>query len=149
MNESFPLKRIVVLFDSASIRREVIRYAVALAQRMEAEITLLMLLPNDFVGEGGAGRQLAMGEEILAEEAQNIAEGGAEVRFEVMVGDPRSELLKFMATHRSFHAAVWGGDPMALRPGSFRRQDHWITAIRGEIECSLVAPARRWQKKRR
>ena len=40
-------KRILVLLEGLAVRQEVIQYAVALAQRINARITLLMLLPNE------------------------------------------------------------------------------------------------------
>ena len=58
-------------------------------------------------------------------------------------GDPRSELIKFMATNLSFDTAVWGGDPVALRPGSSHLPDHWISTIGKQLACPLVAPTRR------
>ena len=136
-------KRILVLLEGLAVRQEVIQYAVALAQRINARITLLMLLPNE-AGAGSAGVDpVGQGEIILEQETKRLAGSGVPVQYEVIRGDPRSELIKFMATNLSFDTAVWGGDPVALRPGSSHLPDHWISTIGKQLACPLVAPTRR------
>jgi len=136
-------KTIVVIFESLAIRREVIQYAMALARRMDAGITLLMLLPTE--DAPGERPPLAdrLGERVLEREAARIAGGGVAARYEVVRGEPRSEFIKFMATRPSFHAAVWGGSPSALPHRSGRSSNHWIATIRNELNCPLVTPAKR------
>jgi hypothetical protein len=146
-------KRIVVLFEDLVIRREVIQYAVALSQRIGARMTLLMLLPNEAWTGGGADRgggagtaagdPVARGRSLLEREAGPIGAAGVPVRCEVIRGEPRSEFIKFVATHPSFHTVVWGGDPLALRHGPGRRPDHWITGVGTELSCPVVTPERK------
>jgi nucleotide-binding universal stress UspA family protein len=137
------LKTIVVLFDDLVVSREAIRYAIALAHRIEAGITLLMLLPNEMSASDGAPDVVRRGQELLDQEAERIAEASVGVRREVMMGEPRSEFIKFMATRPTFHTAVWGGDRKALLYGTNRQSDHWISTLRSELPCPLVVPAKK------
>jgi len=136
-------KTIVVLFEELAIRGEVIQYAVALARRMDAGITLLMLLPGGEPPSGQPALADQRAERVLDREAARITAAGVPVQYEVVRGEPRSEFIKFMATRPSFHAAVWGGAPGALPRRSRRSSDHWISTIRNELNCPLVTPARR------
>jgi nucleotide-binding universal stress UspA family protein len=136
-------KRILVLLEDLSVRREVIQYAMALALRINARITLLMLLPNEASAGNPGVDPVAQGEGILEQETKRLAGSGVPVQYEVIRGDPRSEFIKFMATNLSFHTAVWGGDPVALRPGSGHQSDHWISTIGNQLDCPLVAPTKR------
>jgi hypothetical protein len=147
-------KRIVVLFEDGAVRREVIQYSVALSQRIGAQITLLMLLPNEKRVENREAREnqgadpatrdpVDLGESILGREAGLITDAGVQVQYEVIRGEPRSEFIKFMATRPSFHTVVWGGDPQALRHAGGHQSEHWITTVGAELSCPLVTPARK------
>ncbi len=136
-------RRILVLLDTIAVRQEVIRYAVALARRMDAEVTLLLLIPLRADPEQDEGAAVARGRRVMARQAEKMAAAGVSATWEVIEGEPRSELLKFMALHPSFLALVWGGDPAVIRPGAARRIAHWLPEVRGDLNCPLVVPTPR------
>jgi len=141
MSES---NRIAVLFEDLTIRREAIQYAAALAKRLDGGITLLMLLPNEKDTAVGVPNSGERGVRILEREAGHVAGAGIPVRHEVITGEPRSELIKYLATRPPFQAVVWGGgDRKAQPPGASRSTGHWTTAIQDELGCPFLVPARR------
>lgn len=138
-----PDKRIAVVLEDLEVRDEVIQYATALANRIGARVSLLLFLPFEHGAGPGDSDAVARGESLLAREARNFAAQGVPATYAVNQGEPRSEFIKFMATHVSFHTVVWGGDPRALGFGTDRRSDHWIATVRHEISCPLVTPTRK------
>jgi len=132
-------KRILVIFEGLNPRPEAVQYSLALAQRIDAKITFLVLLPNESAGDD----PIARGEEVLRKEADSIAAAGVEAEFQIRIGDPRSEFYKFMASRPSFHTAIWGGDEKVLEHGGARMSDHWVSAVGNELYCPLVAPRKR------
>ena len=136
-------KRILVLFDGLTVRQEIVQYAIALAQRIDARITLLMLLPNDFQSGDGIEDPVSHGQQVLRTQTEEIPENNIEREIHVRIGDPRSEFYKFMASHRTFHTAIWGGDENILDHGSSRSSDHWIITIKNDLYCPVVTPKKR------
>jgi hypothetical protein len=128
-------KRILVILESLDLRKETIQYTMALAERIEGEITLLLLLPNHPDSES----QIAdRGRGLLRKEVEAISGKGIEAKYELRIGDPRSEFFKFMASHPSFHTAIWGGNENVLTGASGRSADHWVATIQNDLNCPLV-----------
>lgn len=140
-----------MLLDSLEVRAEVTAYAVELARRMGATLHLLFLLrwenkPSEGAHaegrseeEEGEGRERA--ERIVkacVDEIQGLevqAVGG------VRLGDPSSELLKYLAENEPFQAVVWAGTESFLRRRRKPVRTHWLERMREQLDCTLVVPS--------
>lgn len=119
-------KRILVIFESETPSPEAIRYASELTRRMDGELVLLQLVRGGTDQDGEARRM-----------ARDLRGTGLVTTFETKDGDPRSELIKYMATRPAFLAVVWGGpDDVILEQG--RASAHWLALVRDELGCPLV-----------
>jgi hypothetical protein len=164
-------KNILIVFDDLGVRPEIIDYSVALAERIGARITMLMLLSGDVderpgrgrgaaaasggrarapvrSGERTAGGVVGRGEAVLAGAAREISKRGIAASFEVRSGDPRSELLKFMARQPTFHTTIWGGDERALRGEAGHPGDGWAASVRHDLHRPIVMLTKRSRAKR-
>ncbi len=124
-------------FEGPEPSGEAIAYSRELAHRMSGQLVLLRLLSRqDGQPRGGnaAGRLRSL--------ARRLSASGLPTSVEVRVGDPRSELLKFMVTAPSPLAVVWGGEEKAL-VDTARRPAHWISLVRDELGCPLVTMHRK------
>lgn len=142
------LQRILALFEELTIHPETIQYSVALAQRIDAWITLLMLLSIDREPGRLVDDLAQRGELMLRREVIGIVRFGIEAEFHVRIGDPRSEFYKFMASRPSYDTVIWGGDESALMHSSGRTKGHWIASISKDLCCPLVTPKKRVRMKR-
>ena len=141
-------KQILILLDSPEIRREVTTYSVELARRMEARLCLLMLLR--WGGAAGQGDSVGTlrehspickkGERALKACLEEIRGYEVEVEGGVRQGDPSSELLKYLAESRPFHAVVWGGNEVFVRRRHTPVRSHWLERVREELDSPLVVP---------
>jgi hypothetical protein len=131
----------MVLFDSLSIREDAVQYSIELAKRMDYSLVILVVLaldsedvryPNDFevrVREALEGPMMSAGQ------------AGISVEAEIRMGDPASELMKFLAGLRSVDTIIWGGH---LDMGTHRlNKAHWFTRMKDTLECPVVVPSRK------
>ena len=58
----------------------------------------------------------------------------------VKVGDPASELLKFLAEDHNLQTIVWGGDKKITSSRHLKLGEHWMAKIMNELKCPLVTP---------
>jgi len=138
-------RKTLVLFDTLDIRKEVVRYATGLAKRTESELMLLIILhPNsrnieDQITAGDKEWENA-GREALTPHLLDIEGEGVQVTAEVLIGDPPSELLKFMAKNHPFQTIVWGGAETVVKAKSSKMEGHWLGQLKNKIDCPLVVP---------
>ena len=132
--------QIMVLFDSASIRRESLQYSIELAKRMNSNLNLLVILPfeinptasNDIEPMIKRGVQA---KESLEKHIETIKNAGVPVETAVRIGNPRSELVKYVAEAGRFEIIVWGA-----RPDLMKKKDHWLVRMKDTLECPVVTP---------
>lgn len=131
----------MILFDSLSIRDEPFQYSVELARRMEMPLIVLVILSLDSEEVAHARDFEQRAREALQGPMEAAVKGGVQTEAEVRVGDPSSELMKFLARSRSVHSIVWGGPPSAGDP----RPDkgHWLNRMKDVLGCPVVIPSRR------
>ena len=132
--------RIIVLFDSESMRRESLQYSIELAKRMNSDLVLLVIISFES-GRNASDRiehVLKRGQQAkasLRENTENIKNAGISVETAVRIGNPKSELVKYLAEAGRFEIIVWGA-----RPNLMKRKDHWLARIKDVLECPVVTP---------
>ena len=132
--------QIMVLFDSAAIRRESLQYSIELAKRMNSNLILLVILPfevnstasNDIEPMIKRGVQA---KESLEKHIGTIKNAGVSVETDVRIGNPRSELVKYVAEAGRFEIIVWGASPDLMK-----KKDHWLVRMKDTLECPVVTP---------
>ena len=150
---------IVVVMENLDVQPVAVRYAAALARRMSARLLFLMLIdPNDdwsgdhLPGEGqprGAEGLKTAYRTLVERRVRSLVDKRVSLRVEVLVGDRRSEFLKYMAASPAFHTAVWGGTERALRQCSARGRRPWTACIAKELSCPFVIPRAKTRSKPR
>ena len=132
--------QIMVLFDSAAIRRESLQYSIELAKRMNSNLTLLVILPFEAhrIDSNGIESMIKRGvkaEESLKKNLETIKNAGLSAETAVRIGNPRSELVKYVAETGRFETIVWGA-----RPDLMKKKDHWLVRMKDTLECPVVTP---------
>jgi nucleotide-binding universal stress UspA family protein len=137
-------RRVLIVFDNEHPCPESLGYARDFARRMDARVTVLMLVPMSFVGRiflGAQRKALARietrAERILTRAIADFIHQGSEVASALKVGEPSQELLKFLADRPPFQAIIWGSGPDL--PG----RGHWINRVSGTLECPLLTVSRK------
>lgn len=137
--------RIMLLFDDHAPTHEALQYSVELAHRMGSTLVLLMLLADDVAdrmraGRGPSDRLEDEVEDCFAPCVERARAAGVSVENELRVGDPSSELMKFLAETRPVHTIVWGGDGDAVRRKARTARRHWFARMRDRVELPVVVP---------
>lgn len=132
--------RIMLLLDSASIRRESLQYSIELAKRMNSNLTLLVILPFEVCRTASCGiepmvKRGVHANELLKKLVETIQRADITVDTAVRIGNPRSELVKYVAETGRFEIIVWGGNPDLMK-----RKDHWLARMKDILECPVVTP---------
>lgn len=136
-------RKILVLSDSLTLRREAVQYSIELATRMEASLVILLLLPLHPLKSSPNEIDLvkwldAEGRQALDYSGHDIREAGVELETEVRIGNPRSELLKYLAESDSYQTIVWGSRTKAIED-----EGHWLARVKDSLECTIVVPAKK------
>jgi hypothetical protein len=138
-------KVVVVVFDSLerrNVRTEAVRYGLELALRTESSLALLLVLPHETETAGvdsQASETRRRDGQAMAEELVQAAHGAdLPVATALRLGDPSSELMKFLASLHTVTALVWGGKGLLSR-----QKGHWLTRIRGRLGVPVVVPSLR------
>ncbi len=138
-------KIIVVIFEDLNIREVAVHYAAVLAQRINAKIIFLLLMEYNSDSKDELELLKQKYKDIILKRIREIIDNNIPVQAKVVVGDRRSEFYKFMASHRSFHTAVWGGDENAAMEKTGRSARHWMVHIKDELPCPLVIPKKKYK----
>jgi len=138
-------RKILVVFDSLNIPQEVVRYAIGLAKRTEAELTLFLILYLNLQNSQNSLLEEAkwknLGRKALLPAIFDIRQAGVQVTEEISVGDPSSEFLKFIARNYPFQTIIWGGSKNLLESRSHKGGGHWLMQIKNNLNCPLVIPS--------
>jgi len=130
----------MVLSDSFHIRTEAIRYAMELAKRLDASLALLLVLPFEYpeIAETELEAVKELGFKaggIIKKYVERIENLGISVEPAVRIGDPHSELVKFLAESDRFYSIIWGGEP-----DSVNDRYHWMSNLKDEVKCNILVP---------
>jgi len=140
-------KIIVVIFEDLNIREVAVHYAAVLAHRINARIIFLLLMEYNSDSKDEVELLKQKYEDIILKRISEIIGNNISVQAEVMVGNRRSEFYKFLASHRSFHTAIWGGDENAAMEKTGRSAGHWMASIKDELSCPLVIPKKKYKSR--
>ena len=134
----------MIISDSFSMRPEAVQYSIELAKRMNYTLNFLILLPFDI-------DEISKFESDFVYELENRAkktllipmksarEAGLNTEAEVRIGNPASELMKFLAKSKTIETLVWGGVPEL---SNYKKEKtHWLVRIKDSLECSIVVPS--------
>ena len=127
------MRYLLILGDSLDLEADSVRYGIELARRINAGVTLLVLLEN-----AGARGMKEIAEEALARHVAMAAEAGVRATAVVRVGPPRTEVIKHLAGEGAPEVAVWAG-------GTGRQADrgHWLKQMKEDLGCPVVVPSAR------
>lgn len=138
-------KRALVVFENERISSEAVLYARELALRMDAEVTLLMLIEMSFLDQAWLGSKrnaISDVEErvgaLMSEHLEGLMKAGVTVSAALRVGDPAQELVKFLAERSPFQVVIWGSG-LELPEGSGGKRGHWLGKVRPALECPLLS----------
>ena len=136
---------IVVIFEDLNIREVAVHYAAVLAQRINARIIFLLLMEYSSDSKDEPELLKQKYKDIILKRVCEIIGNNIPAQAEVVIGDRRSEFYKFLASHKSFHTAVWGGDENAAMEKTGTSAGHWIAKIKDELSCPLVIPKKKYK----
>lgn len=142
-------RNILLVFENEKILPEALLYVREFAMRIDATVTLLILVPMSFVGRTLIGPkrntirniEIRMGKR-LSECLQPFIQEGIEVNSALKIGDPAQELMKFLADRPPFQSIIWGsGRDLPDKGRGVQR--HWISKVIGNLECPLLTVSKR------
>lgn len=142
-------RHILLVFENEAVVPEALMYAREFALRIDARLTLLMIVPMSFDMPTAIGPRRSVVKNIeiragrvLSDCLQSFIQAGIEVNSALKLGDPAQEMMKFLANRPPFQAIVWGSGkdlPDMARTG----QRHWLSKIAGSLECPLLTVSKR------
>ncbi|MCJ7773198.1 MAG: hypothetical protein MUP22_08710 [Desulfobacterales bacterium] len=129
------------------MRNEVIEYSLELAKRMESSLILLLLLRygTDEIAriENGHSNDLKIYiKDKMINHMEKIHAEGIHVEAELRIGDPSSELLKFLAEIGSIETIIWGGKNNLSNKKEMHKKSHWFLKTRGFVKCPIMFPVK-------
>ncbi|OIN96133.1 MAG: hypothetical protein AUJ48_02045 [Deltaproteobacteria bacterium CG1_02_45_11] len=139
-------RKIMLLFDSLSVHGEAVQYSIELAKRMDSSLVLLMLLPFESGENTSAGSDWLKDPEARVHDAlvrhiEAAKKVGVSVETLVKMGDPPSELMKFLAGPSTFQTIVWGGEQDLTNKKVRQKKAHWLVKMKDILDCPVVIPS--------
>ena len=130
----------MALFESESIRRESFDYAIELAKRTDAMLTLMVILPFDASLNPSSGIAAMIDRALQAQTSlKNLVTAtrstGIIADIVVRLGNPRSELIKYLAEAGRPEIIVWGSAPDLMK-----RKDHWLVRMKDILAFPVITP---------
>ena len=134
-------KRILVVMENEQVSSQAVYYARELAQRMDAEVSFLMLVEMSALDRTWLGSSRSAISELddrvgrqMAELSAEFLRAGIATSAALRVGDPKQELFKFLAERPPFQVLIWGSHEEL--PGGTPR-GHWMNKAAASLECPL------------
>lgn len=136
-------ERILVLIEGWQARGGALRYARALAERVDACLVVLQLLSPDLSPDRDTENLRRQGEDALPRIIAPLEGGPVPVEANVRAGDPWSEFCKFVATRRRFEMVIWACDKGLHTDRTGWVAGHWAGRIQEELACTVVVAHQR------
>ncbi|SLM32542.1 conserved hypothetical protein [Desulfamplus magnetovallimortis] len=140
---------LLVIFENEQVFPDALTYARELALRIDARVTLLMLVSMSFAGSGILGAKRSALKKIesragalLAKFSEPFIRERIEIASALKIGEPAQELIKYLADRPPFKAILWGSGqelPFVAKGGS----GHWLRKVTASLECPLLTITRR------
>lgn len=131
-------RAILVVMENEIVCDQALDFAAELAQRLKVEADLLMIVePTRVTGDRPERERRA--KQALDRLASRFVERGVAAQATLRLGQPRRELLRFLAQRPPFQALIWGSG-QELAGG---RRGHWLEKTAGLLECPLWTVASR------
>ena len=134
-------KRVLVVMENEKVNSQAVYYARELAQRMDSEVSLLMLVEMSALDRTWLGSSRSaisnLDERVgrqMAELSKEFLRAGIATSAALRVGDPKQELFKFLAERPPFQVLIWGSHEEL--PGGASR-GHWMAKAASSLECPL------------
>ena len=134
-------KRILVVMENEQVSSRAVYYARELAQRMDSEVSFLMLVEMAALDRTwlGSSRSAISGLDDrvgrrMAELSEDFLRSGIATSAALRVGDPKQELFKFLAERPSFHVLIWGSAEELPGGGP---KGHWLSKAAAALECPV------------
>jgi nucleotide-binding universal stress UspA family protein len=141
LKQSVMFKRILIVLEDEQVNSRAVYYACELAQRMDAEVSFLMLVRMEFLKWGQMGVNRSIMTELEGRVANQMAalsadfiRAGITTSTALRVGEPQRELFKFLTERPPFQLLIWGSHE-DLPAGHSRR--HWMAKAATSLECPL------------
>ncbi len=142
-------RNILLVFENEEIFPEALIYVREFAMRIDAKVTLLMIVPMSFAGRTVIGPKRntirnieTRVEKLLSDCSRTFIPKGIEVNSVLKIGDPAQELMKFLADQSPFQSIVWGSG-RDLPDKDRKGHRHWLSKVVGSLECSLLTVSKR------
>jgi hypothetical protein len=137
--------RHLVVFEDERVCRDAVTFAREYCLRMGSGVALLMLVAlrsSDAASLGNARNVLHTARQgagkLLDAISEEFTSHQIAVSTTLRVGDPRRELIKFLAERPPFSVVIWGSDESL--PGRDQRGHvHWMEKAAETLECPLYA----------
>ncbi len=143
---------LLVIFENEQVFPEALHYAREFALRINARVTLLMLVYMSFSGSNLLGvkrhdlKKIGTRVNRLLEECSApFLVNGLKINSVMRIGDPAQELLKFLADRSPFQVIIWGSSqdlPFACKFSG----KHWLGRVTKNLECPLLTVKKRITK---
>lgn len=139
---------VLVIFENQAVYAEALDFVREFSQRIDADITLLVLAGLSFSSSHLLGERRQARKQITAgyrkmrnEFIGYFSRNGLEIDMVLRIGDPGEELLKFLSERSPFQAIVWGSSETL--PFSGGRAVHWLQPVSKRLECPLLTVKKR------
>lgn len=136
-------KRVLVVMENEKVNDQAVYYARELAQRMDAEVSFLMLVEMAALDRTWLGSSRCAISELddrvgrsMAELSEQFLRAGIATSAALRVGDPKQELFKFLAERPPFQVLIWGSSE-ELPSGGGGTKGHWMNTVATSLECPL------------
>jgi len=136
-------RRTMLLSDSHAVRPEAAQYAIELAKRTSLDLVFLVLLPAVEEGLCESGVESPDVLTTLTLHVERARAAGVSAEAVVKIGDPSSELVKFLAASGPFQTIVWGGRQASPQASAGGRRTHWLAKMKDVLECPVVVPSKK------
>ena len=135
-------KKVMILLESFYVRREAVQYSIELAKRMDSTLVFLLLIPLETHENTDGTHPLEIGvKDAMIRHMEAAQRAGVSVEAVIKMGDPSSELMKFLAVSRTIQTIVWGGEKDLINKKSVQKRAHWLVKIKDVVEIPVVIPS--------
>ena len=139
-------RKIMVLSNSLILRKEAVRYSIELAKRTESSLLFLILPALDseefktFEANFIEGYE-STAKNALLEHINDARQDDIHVEVKVNIGDPYSELVKFLAESKSIQTIIWGDKLESNNSKDGLNKSHWLLKLKDKLQYPVVIPS--------